>query len=271
MLAMREARAFGTEVDERIFEEQAEFTLDFFKSRAESVREGKAVGGRAMTAAYALWTLDIGGRERDKTSDALVSYLLKRQEKDGRWKVQTHRPPLEQSNIMTSFLAAYYTEQFANDEQKASVKKASDRAKAWILAKPLNSQEDRNARLWALSEFGLDGKKQAVEAILTAQKSDGGWSQVDDMPSDAYATGQTLYILSHVNALPSDHPAVLRAVDYLLKSQEADGSWFVKTRIKPIQRFFDNGDPHGKNQFISMSATGWAVAALASIHKKTNP
>jgi hypothetical protein len=26
--------------------------------------------------------------------------------------------------------------------------------------------------------------------------------------------------------------------------------------------FFDNGDPHGKSQFISFAATGWAVLAL---------
>ena len=28
-------------------------------------------------------------------------------------------------------------------------------------------------------------------------------------------------------------------------------------------KFFDNGDPYGKNQFISISATSWATAALA--------
>ena len=50
------------------------------------------------------------------------------------------------------------------------------------------------------------------------------------------------------------------------KNQKDDGSWLVKTRSKPIQKFFDNGDPHGKNQFISISATSWATAALAKFH-----
>jgi hypothetical protein len=27
--------------------------------------------------------------------------------------------------------------------------------------------------------------------------------------------------------------------------------------------YFETGFPHGKDQFISMSATGWAIAALA--------
>ncbi len=47
-------------------------------------------------------------------------------------------------------------------------------------------------------------------------------------------------------------------------SQEPDGSWHVVTRSKPVQIFFDNGDPHGKDQFISVLATNWAVAALAN-------
>jgi hypothetical protein len=53
-------------------------------------------------------------------------------------------------------------------------------------------------------------------------------------------------------------------VAFLLKTQQPDGSWLVETRSKPIQKFFDNGDPHGKSQFISITATGWAVAALAT-------
>ena len=61
---------------------------------------------------------------------------------------------------------------------------------------------------------------------------------------------------------PADQKAQ-RAVEYLLKTQLADGSWHVKTRAKPVQVYFDNGDPHEKDQFISMAATSWSVAALA--------
>jgi N-acyl-D-amino-acid deacylase len=61
----------------------------------------------------------------------------------------------------------------------------------------------------------------------------------------------------------ADVLAVRRAVEYLAKTQHADGSWFVATRAKPVQVFFDNGDPHGKSQFISIAATGFSTAALA--------
>jgi hypothetical protein len=45
---------------------------------------------------------------------------------------------------------------------------------------------------------------------------------------------------------------------------KTDGSWHVATRSKPVQVYFDNGDPHGKDQFISMMATSWSTAALAN-------
>ena len=31
--------------------------------------------------------------------------------------------------------------------------------------------------------------------MLAAQHDDGGWAAADDLASDAYATGQTLYVL----------------------------------------------------------------------------
>ena len=54
-----------------------------------------------------------------------------------------------------------------------------------------------------------------------------------------------------------------RGLEFLVETQKDDGSWHVASRSRPIQRYFESGFPHGKDQFISMSATGWAVAALA--------
>ncbi|MCH7989036.1 MAG: alpha/beta hydrolase fold domain-containing protein [Planctomycetes bacterium] len=82
------------------------------------------------------------------------------------------------------------------------------------------------------------------------------------MESDAYSTGQALYILRETG-WPTWSPKFQRGVGFLLKTQRDDGSWFVQTRAKPVQVFFDNGDPHGKSQFISVAATSWAVATLA--------
>ena len=69
-------------------------------------------------------------------------------------------------------------------------------------------------------------------------------------------------MLSEVGVSGTD-AAHRKGVEYLLHTQETDGSWHVVTRSKPIQPWFDNGDPHDKDQFISITASGWATAALA--------
>jgi N-acyl-D-amino-acid deacylase len=82
------------------------------------------------------------------------------------------------------------------------------------------------------------------------------------LESDAYATGTALYVLLDTGSAAADEK-IQRGIQYLLKTQLEDGSWHVKTRAKPVQVFFDNGDPHGKDQFISIPATGWSIAALS--------
>ena len=99
---------------------------------------------------------------------------------------------------------------------------------------------------------------------MQAQHPDGGWGQTAGRPSDAYATGQVLFVLTKTGTRRDD-PAARRAAAYLLRTQHADGSWRVETRAKPVQPDFDNGDPHGKHQFLSVAAGSWAVAALAGM------
>lgn len=118
--------------------------------------------------------------------------------------------------------------------------------------------------LWGRAQFGAtpDELRAARDAVLATQRDDGGWAQLAAMESDAYATGQSLFAL-HAAGMPSGELAYRRGVEYLLKTQQADGSWLVVSRSKPVQTYFDNGDPHGKNQFISTPATCWALVVLA--------
>ena len=36
----------------------------------------------------------------------------------------------------------------------------------------------------------------------------------------------------------------------------------MKSRSKPFQPYYESGFPHAKDQFISISASGWATATL---------
>ena len=270
MFAMREASDAGLTIDKALLNEQGQFIRESFEDRLDSVAKGKSVGGRSLTAAYLLWSFDLGEVAKDEFSDAFVSYILTQQKEDGHWHVQSNRPPSEESKIHTSYLATYYAEYFVRGkEPKHKVEAAGKKARSWLFTSAPHSQEDFNGKYKALLTLGGSPRQvdAARQAILMRQRDDGGWSQLPDMKSDAYATGQTLHTL--VAGGPADgrtpklHSALERALAYLLRTQEKDGSWFVKSRSKPIQKLFDNGDPHGKDQFISMAATSWATAALA--------
>jgi hypothetical protein len=63
--------------------------------------------------------------------------------------------------------------------------------------------------------------------------------------------------------VPAADAGYRRGVSYLLKTQLPDGSWYVKSRSKPFQPYYESGFPHGKDQFISIAASSWATAALA--------
>jgi len=62
--------------------------------------------------------------------------------------------------------------------------------------------------------------------LVASQKADGGFSWKPDGPSDAFATGQTLYALSYCG-LDINDAAVQKALKFLLDTQAAEGSWTV--------------------------------------------
>jgi squalene cyclase len=99
--------------------------------------------------------------------------------------------------------------------------------------------------------------------LLKEQNSDGGWSQLRGLNSDAYATGLVLVALHEAGGLSTSDTAYRRGVQCLLKMQESDGSWLVHKRAVPMNKYFESGSPHGKFQFISYAGTCWATMALA--------
>lgn len=269
MLAMVEARSRGDAINTDLLREQAEFTRDTFIGRHDALREGTGVGGRAMTVAYALWALDLADYTADATTEAMSAYILKTQKPEGYWTFQTNRPPLEASSAMCTVLCVYGLQLYGTEGQKSEITSSIDKAKTWLAAAPLDSMEDKGARLWGAKLLGenADVLEKSRAALLADQRADGGWPQLSTMTSDAYATGQALFILAETG-LPTSDAAYQRGVQFLLKTQGEDGSWLVETRSKPIQKFFDNGDPHGKHQFIVIPATSWALAALARSGQK---
>lgn len=277
LLGLTEGRAAGAKTDDKLPAAIVEFADASYRGKLDDLKAGENIGGKGLTVGYGLWTLRLAKAKSDELTDAMVTYLLKTQEEDGHWALHSIRPPAEESLVLCTVLAATGVAQYAAEAQREKASAAVEKARRWLAAAKLESQEDKVARLWGLRLVGqvsnLPGAAPsdteveqslaaARAAVLDKQRDDGGWGQTEEMESDAYATGTTLFILLDTGLAPSD-ARVLRAVDYLARTQLADGSWHVKTRAKPVQVFFDNGDPHGKDQFISISATSWSVAALS--------
>ena len=99
---------------------------------------------------------------------------------------------------------------------------------------------------------------------MREQRADGGWGQLAGLDSDAYATGQSLYALMEGGKVSASDPALRRGIDFLLRTQFADGTWHVRTRAHPFQPPMDSGFPHGRDGWISAAGTSWAVMALAT-------
>src|SRR5205814_7006904 len=97
---------------------------------------------------------------------------------------------------------------------------------------------------------------------------DGGWAQLDGgeppaaLASDAYATGSALVAIHEAGDIAASEASYQRGLQFLLKAQLDDGSWHITSRSKPFQPYYESGFPHGKDQFISCAATGWATWAM---------
>jgi hypothetical protein len=139
-----------------------------------------------------------------------------------------------------------------------------DKARNWLTQTKPEANEEKAFQLLGLIWCNGDKKfiAQQAKKLLAEQHADGGWSQLDSLKSDAYATGQSLYALNQSGQLNVTETAYQKAIAFLLKTQLADGSWHVKTRSYPFVPYISSGFPHGDDQFISAAGTNWAIIAL---------
>ncbi len=264
MLAFSEAKKRNFNIPTEEIKAQSDFVLDFLKKNQEKYSEGKGTGGEADTAGYALLTLELAGIKPNETTDAVVTYFLKHQASNGYWKVTSNRPPSEASHFTTNYLALRSLRVWGSDKLAKEIKERTKKSAAWILETSPKTNEDQVFQLLGFSEVKADKSiiENSAKALIAKQKSDGGWAQIDSLDSDPYATATALVSLHFTKMLSNKDKAFQDGVKYLIKTRKEDGSWFVKSRSKPFQTYYESGFPHGKDQFISVAASGWAATAL---------
>lgn len=259
------ARRKGFRIDEAAVAEQMTRTRVYLESWRERELQDIPIPGRIDTTAYILAGLSAARYPADASTDALSRYVWRRQSPDGGWRIATHRPPIESSDIAATALSIRALRAYTPSPLKAVYDRAIQRGAAWLTTARPTTTEDHIYLLLGLTWGGQSKAaiSKAAAALIARQRDDGGWNQIPTLASDAYATGQALTALAESGAMKPTDPMYQKGIRFLLGTQLEDGSWYVRTRAIAIQPYFDSEFPHGLNQFISAAATNWATMALA--------
>jgi hypothetical protein len=265
LLAFGIARQHGFAIPDEVVKKQLAHIVAFLDANRAGFLQGQGTGGQVDTAGYALFALERGGHQSDATTAAVVEYLLQRNKDLDHWRQSGTRPPSEASPFSTNYFGLRALQTGSTPAQKERIAKRVETIRGWVLKTRAADTEDRVFRLWSLSLLHVDSKdiKSAVKELLESQRLDGGWSQLPNLNSDAYATGSVLVALHQAGGFAFSEKAYRRGLGFLVRSQREDGSWFVHSRSDPFQPYYESGFPHGKDQFISMAASAWATSALA--------
>ncbi len=224
--------------------------------------------GWSMVSTPALYlgvmALAVPGQEAVSAQDLrrIAGHLLRHQEADGPWSwasapAQNRPPPVFESDEVATLLACLALGRAAGPEDKAA-RGARDKAAAWLAkAKPTDTTQAAALRLLAKARAGVPAKalRPEIDAFLLRQNKDGGWGQLRGLPSDAYATGQALYLLS-LAGVQNDRAEVRRGVAFLVATQKVDGSWPMTARAHPGAKPAANPVP------ITYFGSAWATLGL---------
>jgi len=253
------ARAKGIQVDEKASHERI---LQITSTINPVALEGAAALGGADNNLYAVEALLRAGYPSNRITDFLAANLAMAQGGDGGWHLPGYsRSPLQDSDFSRTAMAIRALKTYGTPGRASEMKQRIELGKQWLLHAEPVILEDLDMRLVGVAAAGASAAelRKLAKPILALQCADGGWAQRQGFPSDAYATGMTLWALNEAGVMRPDP----KSVKFLLGTQSTDGSWHVATRATKFQQYFESGFPYGEDQWISTMATGWAANALA--------
>ncbi len=266
-MAVGLARKKGFQVDEQTAARQVKVNAGALAGASGLLHQGFFIPGiNASPAilAYVLLGLDAEGYQPDLSTDAVAMYIQTHQMADGHWAFGPEaRPPLCADALGQTVLSMRGLQLYTPRVDKAAFAKSIQLAATWIGESVPRTNYDLAWRLQGLV-WGGKSKDDILKArhdLLAVQRSDGGWPDIPSMESGAYTTGLAMMVLQS-SGLPVSDPAYQRGVQYLLNTQLEDGSWHMRTRAAGFQPYFDNGFPHGVDQWISAAGTSLATIAL---------
>ena len=219
-----------------------------------------AVAARAMPSV----------EEGQKQSLKLIAEeILKKQQPDGSWEffATLRRPPMNESQTTDAAWIIMALQEETGKDAPETQRAALAKAVAWLdAAKPVDLHQDKALKVLLAARAGQTREKMqtTIDELLALQRTDGGWSQtVPEPKSDAFATGQTLYVLA-LAGYTAERPEIKRAINFLVATQTPDGSWPMLSRSTP------DGSPGSSKLLtpINCGAASWATLGLARLVPK---
>ena len=194
----------------------------------------------------------------------IAEYLPRYQEVNGSWEMAplwagSPAPPVMDSHETWTLFASLALSQFvtADPNTPSAARESLKKAAEWLSqTKPADTTQSAALRLLVEARGGTSSElPPMIDRLLRRQNADGGWGQVRNLPSDAYATGQALYALS-LAGMTRERREIQAAVRFLVDAQKADGSWPMTPRAHPGKKPAKNTVP------IVYFGSAWATLGL---------
>ena len=187
--------------------------------------------------------------------NTLERLIVGQQRPDGSWKPGGQlpgqkRPLSETTDVTTMWLALMLTGRGGDQSPRVDVTKMTKR----ITESPLGKSTEWYALrlLFARQQADNQTVEMMARKLQQQQSVDGGWAWLVGEKSDALGTALSLYALQRSGI--GDPQTIARARQFLVDSQQADGSWPVAgTKTKTQNRIAETATYWG---------TTWAVIAL---------
>lgn len=193
----------------------------------------------------------------------IIDHIVQKQRDDGSWEFFLRRPPINESETSDGAWIVMALQGAVGPDSPESHRKALEKGSDWLARADLPYYQDITLKLLLAARSGQsrEAMQPTIDRLIALQRPDGGWSQLPDSPSDAYATGETLYALS-LAGLTVERPEIQRAVDFLIATQQPDGSWLMASRAS------NDGSEGGSSKLltpITCAAASWATLGLSKL------
>ena len=207
--ALSEAKSRGYAVEQETLADMTEWTKERLKD-IDKPRDTRPGWSMVNTIALylAMMAQAVPGQEAVSADELrrIAGHLVRHQEADGSWAWSSsppgNRPPPHFESDEVATLLGYMAlgpQVPADPKDPPKARESRVKAAAWLgKTEPTDTAQAAGLRLLVKVRAGesAEALRPEIDRFLGLRNKDGGWGQLRDLPSDAYATGQALYVLS---------------------------------------------------------------------------